>query len=631
MSDDKICLLSGYPRDREIENAIMLASKSDFALTTLRLEEIQAAIHVSAGERWNELQLGEHLRISREIPFSPSSEVHYDIFEEGGISGTLPLITEMAGIDYGILKEHLVVSSAKYPMLDIILRSLRSQGIGELSVYDLAQQIAPALGVSCKWDDPIVRRDENTWKEAKIEYEQYPLAKESGYGNILCVRDQGGHIRHLMSERLFNGKRIIVPLAFAQHPQYRQPQVCHFSFSPEWWLMGSEQLEKHSDAEVWITNSIDCGNLFDGRRVFLSYFFGKEMIPHLELDCLRGRVVKCMILQEPDALETRRNMEEAILLMSRLKSMDIKTEFRIVNKAEPILCEEYRQLGDIKIPHVLSYYKPGDVSVDQIVNLAMSYGIEIPENLHHDRYGALLSGKKESLVTDFLDSGAVTAVTVHTGVDLALVTCSIVAGFHNGAIFPEKWSCRQTIKPALFIRNNTVARHNAIFRKLSPDNFFCYEIPGGSHEDIEHRLYHIVKENGFNVFIFESRQIVQEYRKELQTACEWAQKHGIEIVIITTEEDRSAEAFFCDISSKDIHFWWSGERRNEYIVEDRPLLEGDATAFKIMFAGHSWDIKDHAEEELRSLADRNVKILHERTENEDPNTSSDPIINYRRK
>ena len=626
MPDEKICLLSGPPRDRENENAIMLASKSDFALTTLRLEEIQAAIHVSAGERWNELQLGEHLRISRETPFSPSSEVHYDI----GPSGTLPLITEMAGIDYGIMKERLVVIASKYPMLDIILRSLRSQGIGELSVYDLAQQIAPALGVSCKWDDPIVRRDENTWKEAKIEYEQYPLAKEFGSGNILCVRDQCGLIRHLIVDKILNGKKIIVPLTFAQHPKFRQPLVCHFAFSPTWWLMGSEQLEKYPEAEVWITNSIDCGNLFDGQRVFLSYFFGKEMIPHLELDCLRGRDVKCMILQEPDGQETRRNVEEAILLMSSLKGMDIKTGFRVVNRAEPIRCGETRHVGDIEIPNVLSYYKPNDVSVDQIVNLAMSFNIEIPENLRPNRYGALLPGKEENLVTDFLDSGAVTAVTVHTGVDLTLVTCSIVAGLRNGTIFPGKWSCKKEIRPALFIKDNTLARHDTIFKKLSPDNLSCYEIPGGSSENIEHRLYHIVKEFGFNVFIFESRQIINEYRKEIQAACEWAQKHGVEIVIITTEEDRSAESFFCDICGKDIHLWQTQKIKKEYIVEDRPLLEGDAAAFKITFTGHSWDVQDHAEEELRSLADRNVKILHERTENEAPNSKSDPAINYRR-
>lgn len=631
MSNAYVCMFNGRPRWREKEAVISLTSKLDFAGLAFPVEELQRAIHISPGRERGELQFGEFLRFARDTPLFPNEPTLYGIDAEG-ISGTQPLITGLEAINYGTAEEVLLPSRHRYPMMNTILNSLKAAGSELCSIEELAVQIAPALDLSDKWDDPIVRRDENTWKEAKIGYEQYLPALKSRQGTILAVRDVKGLIRHLILMTAIDGKRVIVPLTFAQHPKYRQPLVCYFAFSPRWWLMGSEQLKKHPDAEVWITNSIDCGISFDGQRVFLSYFFGKEMIPHLELDCLRGRRnVKCMIIQETDAKETRRNVEEAILLMSRLKSMEIKTEPKIVNRAEPVLCEEPRYAGDIEIPNVLSYYKPDNVSVDQIVNLAMSYDIEIPENLRLDRYGALICGKETNLVADFLDSGAVTAVTVHTGVDLNLVTCSIVSGLHNGEIFPGKWSCRQKVKPVLFVRNNTVARHKNIFRKLSPDNFFCYGIPCGSREEIEHRLYNIVKEFGFNVFVFESRQIIHEYRKEIQTACEWAQKHGIEIVIITTEEDRSAEAFFCDVCCKDIHFWQTEKIKKEYIVEDRPLLEGDAAAFKITFTGHSWNIQDHAEEELRSLADRNVKILHVRTEDEDLNTSSDPVINYRRR
>ena len=629
MPNDHICMFNSRPRGREKEAVIFLTSKCNFAQLAFPVEELQRAFHISSGGEQGELQLGEFLRFALDTPFFPDEPPLYGIDAEG-ISGTQPLIAGLEAINYGSAEEVLLPSRHRYPMMNTILNFLQADGCEICSVEELAEQIAPALNLSDKWDDPIVRRNENTWKEAKIEYEQYRTALKSRQGSILAVRDVKGLIRHLILMTSVDGKTVIVPLTFAQHPEYRQPLVCYFPFSPNWWLMGSEHLEKHPEAEVWITNSIDCGHSFDEERIFLSYFFGKEMIPHLELDCLRGRDARCLIFKEPDVRETRCNVEEGILLMSRLQSMEIRAEFRVVNKAEPVLCEEPRRVGDIEIPNVLSFYKPDYASIDQIVNLAMSYGIEIPENLRPNRYGALLIGKGESLVTDFLDSGAVTVVTVHTGVDLTLVTCSIVAGLHNGEIFPGKWSCKQETRPALFIKNNTLARHNTIFKKLSPDNLSCYEIPCGSREDIEHRLYHIVKEFGFNVFIFESRQIIKEYRKEIQTACEWAQKHNVEIVIITTEEDRSAEAFFSDISGKDIHLWQTEKIKKEYIVEDRPLLEGDATAFKITFTGHSWNIQDHAEEELRSLASRNVKILHERTESEDLNTSSDPIINYRR-
>ena len=622
-----VCIYAGEPRWREQEAKVSLTSKCEFAGCAFLVEELQRALGVSPGGNPGELQFGEYLRIAREKPQSPTAPPLYG-FDADGISGTQPLIAGLEAINYGIPEEVLLPSSDRYPVLGTILTFLRAKGGEFRSVAELAEQMAPALNLSDKWNDPIVRRNENTWKEAKIEYEQYLPALKSRQGSILAVRDVKGLIRHLILMTVIDGKTVIVPLTFAQHPNYRQPRVCYFPFSPNWWLMGSEQLEKHPEAEVWITNSIDCGNSFNGERIFLRYFFGKEMIPHLELDCLFGRDVKCLIIKEQDVQETRRNVEEAILLMSRLKSMDIKAEFKIVDKSAPTYCGKPRHIRDMTIPNVIFCYRPNDVSIDQIVMLAMSYGIEIPENLRPDRYGALISENETNLVADFLDSGAVTAVTAHIGVDLTLVTCSIVAGLHNGEIFSGKWSCKQEIKPALFIKNNTKNRHKTFYKELSPDNLSCYEIPSGSREEIEHRLYHIVKEFGFNVFIFESRQIIHEYRKEIQTACEWAEKHGVEIVIITTQEDRSAESFFCDICGKDIHLWQTQKIKKEYIVEDRPLLEGDAAAFKITFTGHSWNVQDHAEEELRALMDRNVKILHEETEN--TNSISDPAINYRR-
>ena len=611
-------------------------SKVEFVLASLPIEELQKALHVALGSERNEIQLGEHLRISRDTAFAPNAPVLYDA-HAAGYSGTQPVIAQIIGIDYDIPKEILIPMPTKYPILETILTYLKSAGCAIASVAELAKQIAPALGVSCKLDDPLVRSSENSWKEAKIEYEQYQymFASESIRTSFWGVRDEDGLIRHLISVSHVDEKVAIVPLTFAQHPKFRQPLACNFIFSPEWWLMGCELLKLYPEAEVWITNTWGCFNTsFENpqQRIFLGYYFGAEMISHLKLDCLRGRdAIKVLIVSETDVLEMRRNVEEAILLMSRLKSMDIKAEVKIVDKSMPTYQGKALSFCNTVIPSMFSYYKPNSLSIDQVVRMAMSHGIDIPENLRPDRYGALLSGEEANLVTDFLNRGEVTTVTLHTGVDLTLVTCSIMVGLHNGGIFPGKWPCNRAIGSALFIKSNTIARHNAIFKKLSADKFSCYAIPCGNQDDIEARLYHIVKENGFNVFIFESRQIVQEYRKELQIACEWAQKHGVEIIIITTEEDRSAESFFCDIGGKDLHFWWTEKIKNEYIVEDRPLLNGEAMAFKITLNGHQWTVQDHAEEELRSLSGRDVKIAHERTENEILNSSSDSIISYRRK
>ena len=324
-------------------------------------------------------------------------------------------------------------------------------------------------------------------------------------------------------------------------------------------------------------------------------------------------------------LELRINLEEAILLMSRLKELDIKAEIMQINDDGPLNPE----ISDSGLPNVVFRYKPEKVGIEGIVKLGFSYGIKIPENLRPDRYGALIDRERYSLVDGFLNAGEVTAVTVHTGVDLTMVTCSIMSGMKKETIFPKKWSCNRKINPALFIKNNTVARHNIIFEKLSADNCSCYEIPTGTKDMIEDRLKHIVKENSCNVLFFEARQIVQEHRKELQTVCTWGQKHGIDIVIVTSQDDLAAEVFFSDICGKDIHFWWTEKGQYEYLVEDRPLLLGEVTAFKITFKQDRWDVQDNAEDELHEIIERNVSILHPKTKN-DINLTSDPVTQYRR-
>ena len=629
MTDRDICILSSVPRGRKKEADISLTSKTDFIIHASPDTELQRALHVSPGGGQGELQFWGHLRIARDTPFSPDAPPLYGI-EAEGVAGSQPLIALLAEINYSSPEEVLLPSLRRYPLLDTLLKIRKASGSELGSVTDLARQIAPALNVSSGWDDPVVRRSENSWKEAKIEEEQYFSARQSGQGAIIAVRDADGFIRHLILRSNIEGETVYLPLTFAQHCQFRQPLVCYFAFTPRWWLVGSEQLKLCPEAKVWLTNTLDCQNPIIAnppRRIFLSYLFGREMIPHLELDCLRWREVEVQITKGKDAHENRRNVEEGLLLMSRLKGMDIKAEFMIVDEEEPTYRGEDSRLGDIVIPSVISCYNPHNVSINQVVRMAKSYDIEIPENLRPDRYGALIRRKERNLVADFLNSGEVTAVTLHTGVDLALVACSIAAGMRNGGIFPGKWTCGQKINPALFIKGYTDTRHRNFFEELSADNFPLYEIPGGSRENIEHHLYHIVKEKGFNVLIFESRQIVQEYRKELQIACEWAHKHSVETIIITTQEDRSAEAFFSDICGRDIHLWWPRKIKNEYIVEDRPLLVGHATAFKITFSGQQWTVQDHAEDELLHLEDRNVQIPH--VENETSSPSLDPILNYR--
>ena len=332
-----VCIYASEPRGRKKEAEVTRTSKAEFAHLAFPAEELQRALCVSQGDTQNELQLGEHLRIVRDKPLSPGAPTLYGI-DAKGISGSHPLIVGLGAINYGIMEEVLLPSFDRYPVLGTVLNFLQENGSELRSVAELAGQIAPALNLSDEWDDPIVRRDENTWKEAKIEFEQYPLIKETWQESVLPVRDFDGFIRHLILNTIIDGERVIMPLTFAQNPKFRRPLVCYFAFSPKWWLVGSEQLKCYPKAEVWITNTIGCADSVienPPRRIFLSYCFGRGMIPHLELDCLRGRNVKVLIRRSKDEHETRRNLEEGVLMVSRLKEMDIKVGVKKIDEACP--------------------------------------------------------------------------------------------------------------------------------------------------------------------------------------------------------------------------------------------------------------------------------------------------------
>ena len=97
-------------------------------------------------------------------------------------------------------------------------------------------------------------------------------------------------------------------------------------------------------------------------------------------------------------LGLRINLEEVILLMSRLKKLDIKAEIMQINDDEPL----NQEISDSGLPNVVFHYKPEKVGIEKIVTLGISYGIKIPENLRPDRYGALRHDSVKPLVNDFL-------------------------------------------------------------------------------------------------------------------------------------------------------------------------------------------------------------------------------------
>ena len=598
------------PRDRGDEHKHCFENKGEFAVRSLPIDKLQTAIRIFEDDDKN-IQLCAWLRIARDRPLHPQAPACYSVNDDKKSFYNQPLIAQSIGISYGMQQEIRMPIPGNFPMFTTLLKYLQSNGCSLKDELELAEQLAPALGISGGWIEPALVDSGNSWKEAKIEYEQYFAAKEMSDGNIYAIKDIDGYIRHLICENYADGKVCILPMTFAQHPNYRTPLVCHFIFSPEWWLMGSEQLKLYPEAEVWITNELHCQNSNHAvDRIFLNYFFGKEIIPFLKLECLKYRNVKILFNMTSNKLELRINLEEVILLMSRLKKLDIKAEIMQINDDEPL----NQEISDSGLPNVVFHYKPEKVGIEKIVTLGISYGIKIPENLRPDRYGALRHDSVKPLVNDFLYSSAVTTLTMSSGTDLSLITTSIIAGLKKGQLFSSKWDCCHQISPVCFIQPCTVSRHNTLFKQLSADKFTFYELPCGKKEDIESRLGNIVKENGSDVFLFEAREIVSDCKKELKIACEWAIKNRLSVVIITSQEDRAAKEFFADISFKNIYIWRTGKNKNEYIIEDCPLLIGDPVFFKIMYSNGGWSYEDVELEEICEIPGRNVIRLQEEEE-----------------
>ena len=606
---ENICIFR-TPRDRVDEHKHCIKSELEFALRSLPIDKLQSAIRIFEDEDKN-IQFCAWLRIARDCPLHPQALACYSINDDKKRFYNQPQIKQSIGINYGMQQEIRMPIPGKYPMLTMLLKYLQSNGCNLKDELELAEQLAPALGIYGGWIEPALVDSGNSWKEAKIEYEQYFAAKEMSDGNIYAIKDINGYIRHLICENYADGKVCILPMTFAQHPNYRTPLVCHFIFSPEWWLMGSEQLKLYPEAEVLITNELRCQNSNSAAdRIFLRYFFGKEIIPFLKLECLKYRNVKILFNMTSNKLELRINLEEVILLMSRLKELDIKAEIMQINDDEPL----NQEISDSGLPNVVFHYKPEKVGIEKIVALGIFHGIKIPENLRPDRYGALRHDSVKPLVNDFLYTSAVTTLTMSSGIDLSLITTSIIVGLKKGQLFSGKWDCCHQISPVCFIQPCTVSRHNALFKQLSADKFTFYELPCGKKENIESRLGNIVKENGSDVFLFEAREIVSDCKKELKIACEWAIKNRLGVVIITSQEDRAAREFFADISFKNIYVWRTGKNKNEYIIEDCPLLIGEPVFFKIMYSNGGWSYEDVELEEICEIPGRNVIRLQEEEE-----------------
>ena len=111
--------------------------------------------------------------------------------------------------------------------------------------------------------------------------------------------------------------------------------------------------------------------------------------------------------------------------------------------------------------------KAKDITTEALVDMAKQFSIDIPDNLSPNRFGMLSQTAANTLVEEFVEEGALTAITVHDNVDMTLITTSVLAGIlRQGSVFPDYWRCHAQIVPECFIISSTANRYNQIFKQL---------------------------------------------------------------------------------------------------------------------------------------------------------------------
>ena len=96
---------------------------------------------------------------------------------------------------------------------------------------------------------------------------------------------------------------------------------------------------------------------------------------------------------------------------------------------------------------------------------------------------------------------------------------------------------------------------------------------------------------------------------------------------MTSHDGSASENFIADHAGRDIHIWQSGEGQYEYIIEDRPLLDGKSSFFKAIFSENTWDTISVSDEEIRNIPGRNSVI---RNIGKSGGENSVKMENYRR-
>lgn len=528
----------------------------------------------------------EQNKIRLNIPAAP--------WGANGINSTAPLIEAYQTTLFGRDATLITTTEQTYPCLEIVRTGCKDATGKKISFTQIAKQIAPVIGIEGKWDEPALRKDSLRWKNAKIEYKLLPMISNRV---LLPVKDYDGCIRNLLEIR--QDPDMVLPFSFAQNAKdYCVPKTCNFSFEASWYFLNSEYLKIYKNAQIIITNELGVvlGNKPDEHCIVLGYVFGGEMIAHLNVEGVRYRSISLLVIETPDRARFRKNLQEVVTLLARFCELDVSV--RIVyakcTYADDGLVRRKCEFAEkeLELNFVSERYDvPFSISKDELIKIAMTYQILIPDNIRLDRHGRIPERKQMSLIADMIDSGNTSVVLAHRGVDVSLVSGSIAAGIHGytGYVFPEHWKIIKGCSAVVLTASGSQAGIEKTVKRLHTKSCPLYTLPTGTKVEIEQRLSAIRHETGANIFIFAGSKILTEQKKLLEAASFWAQKTGVGMLICCSVNGSAGCADFMDeICWRKFHVLHLPGNDLTYLMkEDDPFAE-EPQIFKLVLKCGTW-------------------------------------------
>ena len=569
-----------------IELDLQLVEKTEYYLRACPAEEWGVVFQGRAEDQNTFIYNFERNKVQLNIPAAP--------WGANGVRMTTPLMETYHSTQFGNDETLIILAEKEYPCLAIASTEHKDVSVDPVPYIQEAKQLAPGLGIKGFWDEPVLRKSTLRWKEAKIEYKALAMFPDR---ILLPVKDYDGCIRNLIEIR--QAPDVVLPLSFAQDvTEYCVPRPCNFSFEPSWYFINSEYVARYKNAQILITNELGVvlGNKPDEHCIVLGYVFGGEMIAHLNVEGVRYRSISLLVIETPDRARFRKNLQEVVTLLARFCELDVSV--RIVyakcTYADDGLVRRKCEFAEkeLELNFVSERYDvPFSISKDELIKIAMTYQILIPDNIRLDRHGRIPERKQMSLIADMIDSGNTSVVLAHRGVDVSLVSGSIAAGIHGytGYVFPEHWKIIKGCSAVVLTASGSQAGIEKTVKRLHTKSCPLYTLPTGTKVEIEQRLSAIRHETGANIFIFAGSKILTEQKKLLEAASFWAQKTGVGMLICCSVNGSAGCADFMDeICWRKFHVLHLPGNDLTYLMkEDDPFAE-EPQIFKLVLKCGTW-------------------------------------------